>query len=87
MRACYLHIFLLLTLSTRSASNVACFNDTKTVYYTNTSVPAALPPVTTLIGGWESATVSMYISKILLEEKMGLNVLLWPTASEDYDDW
>jgi len=87
MRACYLHIFLLLTLSTRSASNVACFNDTKTVYYTNTSVPAALPPVTTLIGGWESATVSMYISKILLEEKMGLNVLLWPIASEDYDNW
>jgi len=84
MGACCVHFFLLLTLYTRSASNVTCFNDTKTVYYTNTTVPADLPPVTTLIGGWQSATASMYITKILLEEKMGVEVLLWPTASEEY---
>jgi len=88
MYVCCVHFFLLLTLSTRSASNVTCFDETKTVYFIDTSVPVDdLPPVTTLIGGWESATISMYITKILLEEKMGVEVLLWPTASEDYSEW
>jgi len=74
-------------LSTILASNDTCFNETKTVYYKGTSVPVDLPPVTTIIGGWQSATVSMYITKILLEEKMGVEVLLWPTASENYTAW
>jgi len=74
-------------LSTILAIGKTCFNETKTVYWMGTSVPADLPTVTTLIGGWQSATVSMYITKILLEEKMGVEVALWPTASEDYTAW
>jgi ABC-type proline/glycine betaine transport system substrate-binding protein len=82
-----LHFYLLLLLSTRLAYNGTCFNETKTVYYIDSDIPADLPTVTTLIGGWKSATASMYITKILLEEKMGVTVELWPTELDNYDDW
>jgi len=86
---CRLLFYLLLTLSTRLAADRNCFfNETrKIVYYTDTPVRAVLQPITTLIGGWQSATVSMYITKILLEEKMGVEVKLWPTSIEDYTAW
>jgi len=78
-------LFYLLTLSRKLA--VPCFKNTTTVYYIDTPIPAKLPDITTLIGGWQSATVSMYITKILLEEKMGVKVHLWPTSEEDYSAW
>jgi ABC-type proline/glycine betaine transport system substrate-binding protein len=79
--------YFVLALSTALAYSGTCFNETKVVYYINTEIPAELPTVKTLIGGWQSATASMYITKILLEEMMGVKVELWPTESDNYGDW
>ena len=62
--------YLLLTLSTWLAYSSSCFDKTCVVFYIDTYIPTNMPVVSTLSGGCQSATGSMYITKTLCEEKM-----------------